>query len=368
MHDLKIVFDALEKKVKKISGLLDLNASRIRVKQLEVEMSDGDFWKDQENAKIVSQEFDDLKKELHTWDTLCAEIQESLELITLSEHEKTVDEQVISDLQKKYKEVEKQVSDLEFYILLGGKYDKRNAIIAIHAGAGGIDAQDWSEMLFRMLFRFCERKGWKTRIIEKAVGQEAGVKRVVFEVSGRYAYGYLQSEDGVHRLVRISPFDAEAMRHTSFSLIEVLPEFNEVDKVEIKEEDLRIDLFRSGGAGGQHVNKTDSAVRMVHKPTGITVVCQNERSQQQNRATALNYLKAKLHKLQQATQEAEKQKIRGEFSSAEWGSQIRSYVLHPYKLVKDHRTKYEVKDPGRVLDGNLTDFIEAYLRWKRKKQ
>ena len=249
------------------------------------------------------------------------------------------------------------------YVLLNGPYDKSNAIIGVHAGSGGTEAQDWAAMLVRMIMRFCEKQGWQTRIIDESKGAEAGYKSITFEVKGRYAYGYLKSEHGVHRLVRISPFDAEKMRHTSFALVEVLPEIDESIKIELDPKDIRIDTFMSGGHGGQSVNTTYSAVRIVHIPSGISVSCQNERSQQQNKETAMKVLKAKLYRLEQEKMAKEKQELRGEYKSAEWGNQIRSYVLHPYHMIKDHRTEYESSDPEGVLEGDLLPLSESYLRW-----
>jgi peptide chain release factor 2 len=340
-------------KIKKTWQLLDLDASQTRIKVLESQMSEPDFWNNPDQAKEISKEHEDLVSELETWKNIQRETEDLLELSKLGE-----------DTENQYQKLLAQFEKLEFYILLGGKNDKANAVVAIHAGAGGVDAQDWAEMLSRMILRYCERKGFTTKILETSYGQEAGIKKMVIEVIGRYAYGYLKSEHGVHRLVRISPFDAEKMRHTSFALIEVLPELHEIVDIKINEEDLRIDVFRAGGHGGQGVNTTDSAVRIVHLPTNITVVCQNERSQHQNKETALKILKSKLHLLAEAEKEEEKRKIRGEYTSAEWGNQARSYVVHPYKMVKDHRTKYEESDPQAVLNGKLEGFTEAYLRKK----
>lgn len=324
------------------------------------------FWKNPVLAKEISQRFDFLKEEHDNWVKLSREIEELLELLSIAGREK--DSSLESDLKKKLEEIEKEFKRLEFFVLFSGKYDKNNAICAIHAGAGGVEAQDWAEMLLRMLLRYCEKKKFTTRIIDESRGGEAGIKSIVFEISGNYAYGFLKSEAGVHRLVRISPFDAEKMRHTSFALIEILPEILYSDELEIEDEDLRIDVFRSGGKGGQSVNTTDSAVRITHLPTGIVVKCQNERSQAQNKETAMKYLRSKLILLKEEKHKKEMSEIRGKFQSAEWGNQIRSYVLQPYKMVKDHRTDYEEQSPQTVLDGNIEGFVEAYLKWNKENK
>lgn len=267
------------------------------------------------------------------------------------------------DVEKQLKRLEAEFLSLESRVLLSGKHDERAAIVSVHAGAGGTDAQDWAEMLLRMLLRYCERKGWRTRLLDESRGGEAGIKSATLEVTGRFVYGLLKSEAGVHRLVRISPFDAEKMRHTSFALVEVIPDLGDVANIELKEKDLRIDTFLSSGHGGQSVQTTYSAVRIVHLPTKITVSVQNERSQRQNRETALKILKSKLAAIEYEKQEEEKRQLRGEYHSAEWGNQIRSYVLQPYQLVKDHRTKVETNNVGAVLNGDLDQFVDGYLRF-----
>jgi peptide chain release factor 2 len=272
------------------------------------------------------------------------------------------------DLESKFIDLEKKFAQMEFAVLFNGPYDQGNAILSIHAGTGGVDAMDWAGMLLRMYLRFAERHGFAAKIIDETPGAEAGIKSAVLEVSGRYAYGWLRSENGVHRLVRISPYDAEKMRHTSFALVEVLPETEESDKkIELKDDDLKIDVMRAGGHGGQSVNTTDSAVRITHLPTGLVVKCQNERSQLQNKNNALKILKAKLLKYQEEQAEEKLQEIKGEYRQAQWGNQARSYVLQPYKLVKDHRTSHETPDTDRILGGELDDFVEAYLKNKIEK-
>ncbi len=274
-------------------------------------------------------------------------------------------EHLRKEITKQLDQLEEEVRELEFRILLSGKYDERPAILAVHAGAGGTDAQDWAGMLLRMFLRYCERQGWRTRLLDESRGAEAGLKSATVEITGRFAYGKLKSEAGVHRLVRISPFDAEKMRHTSFALVEVIPDLGDVADIKLDEKDLRIDTYLSSGHGGQSVQTTYSAVRIVHLPTKIMVTCQNERSQRQNRETALKILKSKLAALEDQKQEDEKRKLRGEYKSAEWGNQIRSYVLQPYTMVKDHRTKVETGQVADVLEGKLDQFIEGYLRWAR---
>jgi len=321
-------------------------------------MSGADFWQDRENAQKVSREAADLRDELATWQSLRSNVSELAELVELSGDDQSLQE----DITKKLADFEKQFNQLEFATLFSGDYDKDPAIVAIHAGSGGTEAQDWTAMLTRMIMRFAEAKHFEVTVLSESRGEDVGIKSITLRVNGRWAYGYLKSEAGVHRLVRISPFDAEKMRHTTFALVEVIPELDEVVEVEIDPKDLRIDTFLSGGKGGQSVNTTYSAVRIVHLPTGISVSCQNERSQQQNKETAMKILKSKLHQLQLKARDEKKLELRGDYQSAEWGNQIRSYVLHPYKMVKDHRTEHETSDAQGVLDGDLEPFMEAYLK------
>ncbi len=266
------------------------------------------------------------------------------------------------ELQSEIDEVASQLDELELEAAFSGEYDARNAILAVHAGAGGTESQDWAEMLLRMYLRWAERRGYKAEVLDVSPGEEAGVKSAIIGIDGEHAYGYLKSEHGVHRLVRLSPFDADHARHTSFALVEVIPEAEADVDVKIAPDDLRVDVFRSSGPGGQHMQKTSSAVRLTHLPTGMVVTCQSERSQRQNKESALKILQARLLELELEKKAEEKAKLKGKRIAAGWGNQIRSYVLHPYKMVKDHRTDYQTSDPDAVLDGGLDDFITAYLR------
>lgn len=322
-------------------------------------------WEDRARAQTLSEQLGTLRAELESWRKLQTETEHHLELAR--EFVAEDDAALNQELESKVNELEQRFQELELTVFYTGEFDERSAIVAISAGAGGTDAQDWAEMLLSMLLRFAEQKGWRVSLVDKQAGQEAGIKSATFEVAGRYAYGTLKSESGVHRLVRISPYDAEKMRHTSFALVDVIPDLGDLEDIELKDEDLRIDVFRSSGHGGQSVNTTDSAVRVVHIPTGITVSCQNERSQQQNKQTALKILKSRLAKRAVDEREKTERRIRGQVKSAEWGSQIRSYVLHPYKLVKDHRTGLETQDVDSVLRGELDRFSQEYLRWLVKE-
>jgi peptide chain release factor 2 len=360
LDELLEKIDALRAKLDEAWRMLALDAVKDQIAVLEVETSAPDFWSDPDRAKVESQKLSELKKEHDQWNELRMELMDLQELIQMAIGEK--DASVEAEASKKLDEFEKRYLDLEFTLLFSGSYDEKNAIVSIHAGAGGTDAQDWAEMLMRMLFRYAERKDWSVKLLDESRGGEAGIKSATFEVKGRYAYGHLKSEHGVHRLVRQSPFNSDALRQTSFALAEVVPEIDETIDIDIKPDDLRIDTFMSGGKGGQSVNTTYSAVRIVHLPTKITVSCQNERSQTQNKETAMKVLKSKLLKLKEEELQKEKLKLRGEYQSAEWGNQIRSYVLHPYKMVKDHRTDVETADTDAVLDGDLDRFIEGYLR------
>lgn len=347
----------LQSKITAIKKLLNIADLQNKMSSLAESMNAPDFWNNPENAQSISQDYQDIKKEVDTFSSLEKRNSDLLELA--ASEDKTLEEEI----EEQTKKLKKEFAEYEFLVLLNGPYDKNNVIMSIHAGAGGTEAQDWAEMLLRMIMRFCDKMSWRVRIVDESRGAEAGYKSVTLEIKGRYAYGYLKSEHGVHRLVRISPFDAEKMRHTSFALIEVLPELDEKVKVEIDAKDIRIDTFMAGGHGGQSVNTTYSAVRIVHIPTGISVSCQNERSQQQNKDMAMKILQSKLHILEEEKKAKERQEMRGEYKSAEWGNQIRSYVLHPYHLVKDYRSEYESADPESVLEGELLPLCEAYLKW-----
>lgn len=321
-------------------------------------MAEPGFWLDQEKANATAKRFGALKNEIEEWTSL----RDDVELV-----EMMAGEGGAADLTNKLEDAQKRYDALELLLLFTGPYDQANAIVSIHAGAGGVDAQDWSEMLLRMFMRFCEQQDWSVTLVDESRGGEAGIKSATFRVEGARVYGHLKNEAGVHRLVRQSPFNADGLRQTSFALVDVIPELEHDEDVDLNMSDVRVDTFMSSGKGGQSVNTTYSAVRLVHEPTGITVSCQNERSQTQNKETALKILRGKLLQRKLEEQSQELQSIRGEVTSAEWGSQIRSYVLHPYKMVKDHRTGHETSDTDAVLGGDLMPFIDARLRNKTTK-
>lgn len=300
-----------------------------------------------------------LQKLVEDWESVNSGLEDIQVLIELGEEGE--DEETLAEVREMFPELEKSIGQMEFARMLSGEHDPSNAIVSINAGAGGTEAQDWAEILLRMYLRYCERKGFKTEITEYQPGDEAGTKGVTFTVTGDYAFGYLKAEKGIHRLVRISPFDSNARRHTSFCSVFVFPELADDIDIEILDKDLKVDTYRASGAGGQHVNKTDSAIRITHIPTGFVVSCQSQRSQHKNRSTAMKQLKARLYELEMEKKESEAEVLGGEKKDIAWGSQIRSYVLHPYRMVKDHRTDYEVGNTDAVLDGNLDGFIEAYL-------
>jgi peptide chain release factor 2 len=322
-------------------------------------MADPNFWEGGESAQKILKERTSILESLSPWQQNQKELEEMEILLQLIEEQG--DEKEAQELLEKVQKSEEAIGQMEFRTMLGGEHDESNAIVSINAGAGGTEAQDWVEMLLRMYLRWGEKRGYQTKIIDILPGEEAGLKNVTFTVNGRYAYGYLKAEVGIHRLVRISPFDAGARRHTSFASVFVYPEISDDVVIEIDEKDLRIDTFRSSGAGGQHVNKTDSAVRITHLPTGIVVQCQNERSQHKNKAIALKILKARLYEKELMEKEEKLEELHNTKKEIAWGSQIRSYIMHPYKMVKDHRTNKVIHQVDRVLDGEIDEFIKAYL-------
>ncbi len=320
-------------------------------------MADPNFWDEPSLAQRTIKTANVLRKQVESWRVFARRIQDATELAQLD------DESLRAELEVEVESIEKELEKRSFTAMLSGRYDTENALLAIHAGAGGTDSQDWAEMLQRMYLRWAEKSGYETEILDMTEGEEAGIKSVTISVDGEYAFGYLRSEKGVHRLVRLSPFDAAHRRHTSFALVEVLPQIAMDDpEVEIDPGDLKVDVFKSSGAGGQSVQKNATAVRITHHPTGIVVTCQNERSQLQNKENAMRVLRARLLEIKQAEKNEEVAILRGEYTKAEWGSQIRSYVLHPYQMVKDHRTDHEWGNTQAVLDGELDAFMEAYLK------
>jgi peptide chain release factor 2 len=320
------------------------------------------FWNDNQKAQIVLKEISDLKKWSDRWNQLSQKAEEIFLLKNLAEEEK--DAQAQEEANVNLVELKKELDQFEFQTVLSGEDDAKNALLAIHSGAGGTESQDWAQMLLRMYTRWVEKKGYKCETIDFLAGEEAGIKSVTLEITGEYAYGYLKCESGVHRLVRISPFDANKRRHTSFASIFVYPEIEDNITVEINDDDLRVETFRASGAGGQHVNKVSSAVRITHMPTGIVVQCQSERSQFRNKENALKVLKARLYQYYKEKEEKKQEKLESQKKKIEWGSQIRSYVFHPYNMVKDHRTNVETGDVQTVMDGDIDQFIQAYLSSK----
>ncbi|HVO94684.1 MAG TPA: peptide chain release factor 2 [Terriglobales bacterium] len=340
-------------------GVFDVESKRKRVAELTQVTSQSNFWSDAEKAQSVLKEQSSLKSVIDAWEKHRADLEEARFFLDIARDEKS--DEALGEAATKVAAVGKEMAQTELTQLLGGPDDRRNAIVTLHPGAGGTEAQDWAEILLRMYLRWCDRRGYKKEILDYQPGEEAGVKNVTFTVEGDYAYGYLKAEAGIHRLVRISPFDANSRRHTSFASVFVYPEVDDDIKVEINEADLRVDTYRSSGAGGQHVNKTDSAVRLTHLPTGIVVACQNERSQHKNRAMAMKILKSRLYELEIEKQKEKMETYHKTKKDIGFGSQIRSYVLAPYRMVKDHRTNVEIGNADAVLDGGIDPFIEAYL-------
>jgi len=349
------------------SGILfDLAAKEQELNEIQKKMESADFWQDQEKAQSVVSRMKVLRAIVEPVQELQAELDDQMLLLEMAEEE--ADETTVAEVEAAAGPIAKKLDKLQFQTMLSGRFDAKNAYVSIHAGAGGTEACDWVAMLMRMYSRWAEEKGYDLRLVDSLPGEEAGYRSVTMHVAGPYAYGYLRAEVGVHRLVRISPFDSGARRHTSFASVDAVPEYDEEVEVEINEKELRIDTYRSSGAGGQHVNVTDSAVRITHLPTGVVVTCQNERSQHQNRATAMKILMAKLYRLKEKEREDEISQMLGEKGEIAWGSQIRSYVLQPYTIAKDHRTGVEIGNVQGVLDGEIDEFIEAYLKKKKKKK
>jgi len=345
--------------LKILEVIFDLENKASRLVELERKMASPDFWNNQEEARRVIDKANQLKRWTEPFEELEKKLRDLKELLELAEDE---EDGLGEELERDAQAIEKKLDDLEMVHMLSGKDDYRDAILTIHPGAGGTESQDWAQMLARMYSRWIEDHGYKSHVLDLQPGDEAGLKSITIEIAGKYAYGYLKAEKGVHRLVRISPFDANSRRHTSFASVFVYPEIEDNLDVKIEEKDLRIDTFRSSGAGGQHVNKTDSAVRITHLPTGIVVQCQNERSQHRNKENALKILRARLYQHMLEEERVERQALEAEKKEIAWGSQIRSYVLHPYTMVKDHRTGEERGDALSVLDGELDNFIQAYLK------
>jgi len=368
MHEYKLKLEELKDFIYKGFESQKIPEKKAKLEKLNKEIAEPGFWDDKEKAQEISKRASNLQKSIEKWEGICGEVDELAALLPEISPEK--DAKAAADFKKMVDELEERWDALEVETFLSGKYDHANAVLSIHAGTGGTDAQDFAEMLMRMYLRYIEKSDqhgdleWTVRILDESRGEEAGIKSVTMLIDGQFAYGYLKGESGVHRLVRLSPFNAGNTRETSFVLVEVLPEVSGVseDELEIDEKDLRIDVFRSSGHGGQSVNTTDSAVRITHLPTGIVVSCQNERSQHQNKEHAMKVLKAKLLDLMEKEKAKELSDLKGGKTEMSWGNQIRSYVLHPYKMVKDHRTGYEEKDPERVLDGELRGFVEAELK------
>jgi peptide chain release factor 2 len=349
----------LRRKSRSFGGDFDIDTKKERISALDLLTSSATFWADPEKAQSVFKERASLQAITQSWQKQEADLQEAKLFLELGEEDN--DQEAISEARAKIVEVESQLKRMEWQLAMGGEHDQGNAIATIHPGAGGTEAQDWADMLLRMYLRWADRRGFRAEILEYQPGEEAGLKSATFSLSGEYAYGYLKAEAGIHRLVRISPFDANSRRHTSFASLFVFPEIDDRIDVEINEADLRIDTYRSSGAGGQHVNKTDSAVRITHIPTGIVVACQNERSQHKNKAMAMKVLRSRLYELEQEKQKEKMESLHKTKKEIAWGSQIRSYVLHPYRLVKDHRTGREIGNTDAVLDGDIDTLIESYL-------
>ena len=359
-EEYKVKLNGIKPTLDDLGTALKLEDARAEISQLEAESAKEGFWNDLERSQKVQKRLKQLQQKCEKYEKLRSGWDDLMTICEMALEEN--DDSMLGELETDYAKLESELEAMRLSTLLSGEYDANNVILSIHPGAGGTEAQDWAQMLYRMYTRYCERHGFKVTVNDLLDGDEAGIKSVTFQVDGENAYGFLRSEKGVHRLVRISPFDANARRHTSFSSLDVSPILEDDQDFEINMEDVRIDTYRAGGAGGQHVNRTDSAVRMTHIPTGIVAQCQNERSQVQNREVCLRILKSRLLELREREKEEQMADIKGEMKKIEWGSQIRSYVFQPYTMVKDHRTGYESGNVDDVMDGNLDGFITAYLK------
>ena len=359
-EQFKLDLNAVRASIQELGQALDIEHLKEQLIEFQEDMASNGFWDDMERAQKVNQRAHGVEARLHNYKSLNDRADDIEAMMELAEE--ADDHDMAQEIAQEFTSIRAELEQLRLTTLLRDEYDSNDCILALHAGAGGTEAQDWTQMLYRMYTRFAERMGFTVKELDLLDGDEAGIKSVTFQVSGEYAYGFLKSERGVHRLVRISPFDANARRHTSFSSLDVAPIIEDNGAMEIRTEDLRIDTYRASGKGGQHVNRTDSAVRMTHLPTGIVVQCQNERSQIQNRETCMMMLRAKLAELHEKERQEQMSDVKGEMKKIEWGSQIRSYVFQPYTMVKDHRTNYEVGDISAVMDGDLEGFVTAYLQ------
>ncbi|MCM8792184.1 MAG: peptide chain release factor 2 [Candidatus Omnitrophica bacterium] len=356
----------IDKLIEELRGYLEVDKKKQIIDELSIKMSHPSFWQNDVEANQIVAQLKSLKNTIQPWQDIYDKFKELKELVGIIKEEDT---SLIKEINIELERLLKKIDELEFVTLLGEEFDKNNAVLSINAGAGGVEACDWAGMLLRMYLRYAEDKGYVAKTIDILAGEEAGIKNVTVLIEGEYAYGQLKSERGVHRLVRISPFDANKRRHTSFASVDVIPEIKEDINIDIPEKDLKIEAFRSSGPGGQHMQKSDTAVRITHLPSGIVVSCQNERSQYQNKQTALKILKARLYQLERQKKEEElTRKVGAVKQKIEWGSQIRSYVMHPYNLVKDHRTDFQTSDVDAVMDGKIDDFIEAYLKANLKSR
>ncbi|WP_195490678.1 peptide chain release factor 2 [Roseburia faecis] len=362
LDNFKSQLQSYKAPLQEVRDSLDLAGKEQRIQELEREMEAPDFWNDPEVSQNKMKEVKSLKDDVATYAALSAQYDDIETMIEMGYEEN--DPELIPEIDQMMKEFVQTYEDIRMKTLLSGEYDRNNAIVSLHAGAGGTESCDWAAMLYRMYTRWADKKGFSVEVLDSLDGEEAGIKSITFQVNGENAYGYLKSEKGVHRLVRISPFNAAGKRQTSFVSCDVMPDIEEDVDVEIREEDIRIDTFRSSGAGGQHINKTSSAIRITHFPTGIVVQCQNERSQHMNKDKAMQMLKAKLYLLKQEENAAKVAGIRGEVTDIGWGNQIRSYVMQPYTMVKDHRTGVESGNVDAVMDGNIDPFINGYLKWQ----